>query len=88
MDSAHLCRVIRKAPFEIWPIHDSFACLPNNVDAMHSILQDEFVAMYEEGDPLAMLEQGELLEGKERPDRPPAGTLDLTNIRSSRFCFC
>jgi DNA-directed RNA polymerase len=88
MDSAHLCRVLLKAPFEIWPIHDSFACLPNNVEAMHSILRDEFVAMYEEGDPLAMLEQGELLEGKERPDRPAAGALDLTNIRSSRFCFC
>ena len=37
---------------------------------------------------LAMLEQGELLEGKVRPDRPAAGALDLTEIQRSRFTFC
>ena len=88
MDSAHLCRVIARSNFPIMPIHDSFACLPHEVTKMHEILRDEFVLMYSAGDPLAMLEQGQLKAGKELPERPPQGTLDLAEIRRSRFTFC
>ena len=88
MDSAHLCRVLARADFDIWPIHDSFAALPNHVDSLHKVLREEFVSMYSEHDPLADVEAGQLKQGKAVPERPPTGTLNLEHIKASRFCFC
>ena len=76
--------IIDACDFDIVPIHDSFAALPCDVDAMRAVLLDQFVRLYEQ-DVLSAIEysnvQGITI------DRPVVGNLDLNVIRKSRFAF-
>lgn len=84
LDSAHLVRVINAFAGCIVPIHDSFATHPSDVDAMHAVLREEFVCMYNEADPLAGL-----VACLPAPvELPPRGTLDLELVRDSEFFMC
>jgi DNA-directed RNA polymerase, mitochondrial len=56
LDAAHLARVknacSRANMADIMPIHDSFGCLAPRAEQLNKIAREEFVAMYEEYDPL------------------------------------
>lgn len=86
LDSAHLVRVINAFKGQIVPIHDSFATHPSDVDYMHEVLRDEFVAMYTETDPLDSLMA--CLPEDHGLERPARGTLDLELVKRSEFFMC
>lgn len=86
LDSAHLVRVIKVFGSNIVPIHDSFATYPSDVDEMHRVLRQQFVAMYAESDPLQMLADSTGLE--DLPDMPIRGSLDIQRVLDSEFFMC
>lgn len=87
MDAAHLCMVLHECPFDVVPIHDSFAALACHVPRLHATLRHAFVELYST-DPLAQLNDTPLREGLEIPVRPDSGRLDLRACLRSRFMFC
>lgn len=87
LDSSHLCLVLDACPFDIVPIHDSFACLPNRVPAMQRILREQFVELYRH-DVLSQFDALPMLQGAEPPEKPAEGTLDIRLVLDSRFIFC
>ena len=87
LDGAHLCMVLHECPFEVVPIHDSFAALACDVPHLHGVLRSTFIELYS-GDPLSQLQATPLREGQEEPVRPAPGKLDLRAAATSRFMFC
>jgi DNA-directed RNA polymerase len=88
LDSGHLVRVLARYEGSLVPIHDSFATHPSDVDAMHMVLRDEFVDMYEEHDPLDVLVQAVQAHREEIIEQPEKGTLDIRKVRESVFFMC
>jgi DNA-directed RNA polymerase len=87
MDSAHLCLVLAKSWCQIIPIHDSFATHACDVDEMHIALRHRFVEMYQE-DVLGNLASSIIIREGYDITVPPKGTLDIQDVKSSRFMFC
>lgn len=87
LDAAHLTYValgMQRAGLCMVGIHDSYGTHPGDVDAMHTIIREEFVRMYD-SDIL-----GSFLHdvGQEAVSPPPVGNLDLQQVLSSEFFFC
>jgi DNA-directed RNA polymerase, mitochondrial len=73
-------------------IHDSFSCLPADMEKFHKITTDSFVEMYENWDAIQELyltavrtigvENAHLI-----PEPPKYGDLDLRMVRDSKYAF-
>jgi len=87
LDSAHLWAVINRCDFPILPIHDSFACHPNDVDDMHLAIRQTFLELYEERG-LGMLLELNNFSTTMDCERPVIGDFDLKNVLNSPFMFC
>jgi DNA-directed RNA polymerase len=86
MDAAHLCMVLKAAPFDIVPIHDSFACLPGRVDEMHRVLREQFVELYQHDVGAGLSESP--VKGELKHQVPTPGDFDIRRVLDSRFVFC
>jgi DNA-directed RNA polymerase len=73
-------------------IHDSFSCLPSDMEQFSAIVKDTFVELYENWDPLQDLHNrvlAALPENKRSKVLPPPqrGSLDLRNTSKSHYAF-
>lgn len=82
LDAAHLMIAVNEADFDITTIHDSFGCLLGDMPALFTIIRKTFVELYM-ADPLKSLMKdiGGDLAGVE------LGTLDITLVLDSEYCF-
>ena len=95
-DAAHLMLTVVRAKQaginSFACIHDSFGCPAGEVETFFRIVRESFVEMYETVDVLGSfrdeITQQLSDEGKEKlPALPDRGTLDLSQVVDSRFCF-
>jgi len=93
MDASHMRATVRACwklgirSFSL--IHDSYGTHAGNAWAMAEALREEFIAMYDK-DVLAMFKkeiEWQLPEGKELPNVPPKGDLELDQVRESEYFF-
>jgi len=97
MDAAHLMLCVDQMKQgegvdQFMLIHDSFGTLAADTDIMFDVVRHTFVEMYEHHDPLADLYRSvrESLppeEGEKLPPPPPRGSLDLSAVEHSLYCF-
>ena len=95
-DAAHLMLAIVRAKQSgirsFACVHDSFGCPAGEVETFFRVIRESFVEMYETVDVLGSFRE-EITqqlsdEGKEKlPALPDRGTLDLSLITESRYCF-
>ena len=89
MDSAHLCNVINRFDMDIVPIHDSFAVHACDVTYLREVLLDEFAKLYEHTDMINTLITMNGIDLSDTDTKiPEHGSLDLNDVRSSRYAFC
>lgn len=95
-DAAHLMLTVVRAKQagirSFACVHDSFGCPAGDVEDLYRIVRESFVEMYETVDVLGSfrdeITQQLSDEGKEKlPALPDRGTLDLSQVVNSRFCF-
>lgn len=82
LDAAHLVMTVCAANFGVTTIHDSFGCLLADMPALFRIVREQFVELYEEN-PLESIMRdidGDL-------SNVEIGTLDLSLVKDSEFCF-
>ena len=81
-DAAHLTMTVNACNFATPTVHDSFGCLPGDMQELFYEVRNQFVNFYE-NDPLYNLldEQGAL------DLMPQLGTLDIRGILDSDFAF-
>ncbi len=96
MDAYHLRRVVNRlideeVTCDFAMIHDSFGVHAADVDDMHYVIRDEFIAMYTDDRLLEFYQQALLsMPGDRWPDvpKPPTmGDLDLEEVRDADFFF-
>jgi DNA-directed RNA polymerase len=95
-DAAHLMLAVVRAKQSgirsFACVHDSFGCPAGEVETFFRVIREAFVEMYETVDVLGSFRE-EITqqlsdEGKEKlPALPESGTLDLSRITESRYCF-
>lgn len=83
LDAAHLALTVHRADYPITTIHDSFGCLLADMPKLYRLIRETFVELYS-SDPLTSLmsDIGGKVEDIE------LGTLDITLILDSEYCFC
>lgn len=95
MDAAHLMKVVNRAADEnitsFALIHDSYGVHPSEVDNLHAILREEFIAIYRR-DWLAEFEEqlAEQLPAEivaQFPERPKLGSMDIETVKDSKYFF-
>jgi DNA-directed RNA polymerase len=82
LDAAHLAITVALADFSVTTIHDSFGCLLADMPELFRIIRETFVQLYA-SDPLGHIMadiDGDISEVQ-------FGTLDLTLILDSEYCF-
>jgi len=82
LDAAHLMIAVDTADFPITTIHDSFGCLLGDMPDLFKIIRQSFLELYS-ADPLSALMRdigGDL-------SCIELGTLDLTLVLDSEYCF-
>lgn len=95
-DAAHMMLTVAMAAEEgldeFAMIHDSFGTTAGYVETLYGVVRDAFVKMYEEVEVLEQFRDDvsrqlspEAL--KELPPLPLRGTLDISQVRESQFCF-
>ena len=100
MDSAHLIQTViqminkRPAVKDFMLIHDSFATTPAQTEKLYHGIREAFVYMYDDRQYYAELLETcmERLEEKwvptkEIPPLPNTGTMDVTLVLDSKYCF-
>lgn len=93
LDASHLMRVLERAKDvagidRISIVHDAFGTTPSKAGALAQLLRDEFVRMYAAGGVLeATLGKSLEAAGAEVPVPPERGTLNISEIGSSRYLF-
>lgn len=96
MDACHLMKTTNRLAANgitsVAMIHDSYGCLAADVEVMNRELREAFILMYTEHDVLEEFRQQMLFQLPEElavkiPPVPPKGTLDLNQIRESRYFF-
>lgn len=65
-------------------VHDDYGCLADDVETLHRLLRETFVAMYKERDPLALL----ALQYDGLPEIPAQGELNIDDVLTSTYFFC
>ncbi len=83
LDAAHLAMTVSQAPFPITTIHDSFGCLLGDMPELFTLLRKTFLELYQT-DPLTLI----MKDIGGNPKEVKLGTLDLTLILDSEYCFC
>ena len=95
-DAAHLMLTVFRAKQagirSFACVHDSFGCPAGDVEDLYRIVRESFVEMYETVDVMGSfrdeITQQLSDEGKGKlPPLPESGTLDLSQVVNSRFCF-
>lgn len=95
-DAAHLMLTVVRANQEgihnFSMIHDSFGTTAGDVETLFQVVREAFVEMYDTVDVLGDFarEIGEQLSEKNREKMPPLpapGTLDISGVIESRYCF-
>jgi DNA-directed RNA polymerase, mitochondrial len=95
-DAAHLMLTVVRASQEgihnFSMIHDSFGTTAGDVETLFRVVREAFVEMYETVDVLGEFakEIREQLSEKNQakmPELPSPGTLDITGVVESRYCF-
>ena len=95
-DACHLMMVALEAKKQgidsFLLIHDSFGCLPSDMEKFSGIVRDRFVELYEHNDPFMTIYNNAMLvlsdKGKKKLTLPPnKGTLDLSNVYQSQYAF-
>jgi DNA-directed RNA polymerase len=95
MDACHLMRVLLACKQEginsVALVHDSFGCLPNDAPKFRDMIRRTFRELYEHNDVLEQFRKGALEHLDVKPEKvppvPPKGTLDLSLIEQSEYCF-
>lgn len=95
-DAAHLMLTVVRAKqagiHSFAMVHDSFGCPAGDVEDLYRIVRESFFEMYDTVDVLGSF-RDEIVqqlsdEGKANlPALPESGTLDLSSIVDSRYCF-
>ena len=81
-DAAHLQMCVVSCNYRVATIHDSFGCLPGDMEDLFVTVRETFVDFYE-ADPLR-----QLLTQHDRLDLlPEYGTLDIEDIMGSEYAF-
>jgi DNA-directed RNA polymerase len=95
-DACHLMMVALQAKREginsFLLIHDSFGCLPSDMDRFAQIVREQFVVLYENHDPFMAIHENALIalsdKGRRNLTEPPAkGSLKIEDIQSSKYAF-
>jgi hypothetical protein len=82
LDAAHLTLVVANADYPIVTVHDSFGASPGDMEHLFHHIRAQFVSLYKDN-PLP-----DLLEQIGVPDlEVEYGTLDITEVLKSEFCF-
>lgn len=100
MDSAHLVQTViqminkRPAVKDFMLIHDSFATTPAQTEKLYHGIREAFVYMYEDRQYYAELLETcmnrlheEWVPTDDIPALPPTGTMDVTLVLESKYCF-
>jgi DNA-directed RNA polymerase len=82
LDAAHLSLVVNACDFPVTTVHDSFGCLPEDMDDLYNETRTQFATLYM-GDPLGsiMRETGQTLEGLD------LGTFSIFEVLESEYAF-
>lgn len=95
-DACHLMMVALQAKREginsFLLIHDSFGCLPSDMERFAEIVREQFVVLYENHDPFMAIHENALIalsdKGRKNLTEPPSkGHLNIHAIRSSKYAF-
>lgn len=95
-DACHLMMVALQAKREginsFLLIHDSFGCLPSDMERFAEIVREQFVVLYENHDPFMAIHENALIalsdKGRKHLTEPPSkGQLNIHAIRSSKYAF-
>jgi DNA-directed RNA polymerase, mitochondrial len=95
MDACHLMMVLleckKNGLDSVALVHDSFGCLPNDAPRFRDIIRTTFRRMYEENDVLDQFRNEALEQLDVKPEKvppvPEKGSLDLSLIEQSEYCF-
>jgi len=82
LDAAHLAMTVDRAEFPVTTIHDSFGCLLADMPELFRLIRCTFLELYKQN-PLDDI----LLEIKGDASNVDIGTLDLSLILDSEYCF-
>lgn len=71
-------------------VHDSFGTCPGGAHVLAGVVRETFVDMYTQNDVLQSFADAvsSTLTTETVPDIPQKGTLDLSVVRNSLYCFC
>lgn len=83
LDAAHLTMTVCACDFPVTTIHDSFGCLLADMPALFKTVRETFVELYKENPLQSLMKEidGDIT-GLE------LGTLDLSGVLDSDYCFC
>ena len=81
LDAAHLTMTVCAADFTVTTIHDSFGCLPNQLEDLKHIVREQFVRLYKEN-PL-----GSICRDIGVINTVAIGELDINTVLDSEFSF-
>lgn len=95
-DACHLMMVALQAKKEgidsFLLIHDSFGCLPSDMERFSEIVREQFVQLYENHDPFMAIHENALIalseKGREQLEMPPSkGQLKIEDVQQSKYAF-
>jgi len=82
LDATHLILTINGADFAVSTVHDSYGCLPGEMEDLFRIVREEFVTLYDNNPLGYMLKQiGASQKGLQM------GSLDIKATLESEYCF-
>jgi DNA-directed RNA polymerase len=106
LDASHLVLTVNECVRvnmpDILAIHDSYSCLAPRAEQLNNIVREQFVAMYEQHDPLTEIRESALQPFKAKggrvaaavgiptpdfPDVPKRGDLDLREFVKNVYAF-
>ena len=99
LDSAHLIQTVlcmlkkRPAVKDFMLIHDSFATTPAQTEKLYHGIREAFVEMYNDRNYYSELLEtcinrlGRVPQEEDLPNLPQVGTMDVTVVLSSKYCF-
>jgi len=82
LDAAHLVMTVAYADYPVTTVHDSFGCLLADMPKLYKLIRETFVELHEDNPLPKLLEDigGDL-------KAVDVGTLDITLILNSEYCF-
>jgi DNA-directed RNA polymerase len=83
LDAAHLAITVARADFPITTVHDSFGSLLADMPTLFRLIRETFIELYA-ADPLTSI----MKDINGNLTNIEFGTLDITQILDSEYCFC